>query len=114
MDVTGYVRSIFESAIGSILKFSFDAGQSAFHDQFARVHQRCQCGCHVSTDVAHSAASDVVDANCVVVVPVTGFASNHDVLSHSRFTPVVADAHDASVEDAIELPMLVSILVIVV
>ena len=54
----------------------------------------------------HPLTPDVVDANRVVVVPITGLASNHNVLPNCSFPLVVADTHDAGVKDAIELPNL--------
>jgi len=47
-------------------------------------------------------------------VPIAGLASNHNVLPYSSFALVVADAYNASVKDAIELPTLTDIFVVII
>lgn len=59
-------------------------------------------------------ASDVVDTDGVAIVRIARFVSSRDVLPHSSFALVVADAHDAGVKDAIELPALIGIFVVIV
>lgn len=80
------------------LELASGAGQSAFDHQPAGVHQWCQSGCRVSTEVTYPLASDVVDADGIVIVRIARFASNHDVLAHSSGALVVADAGDGENE----------------